>query len=126
MSHPGRSASGCTEVGTPSAAAARRVRTALAEPRIGEGGGRMGRHVVATAAVLTLVASVLHAVAHRPGRIRGVALGSGLVWAAHTAEFATRRIRSGPPTPKEIAIMIITSVVIPPVAVYHRADAAWR
>ena len=94
--------------------------------RIGEGGGRMGRHVVASSAVLAFVATVLHTVARRPGRIRGVALGSGLAWAALTAEFATPRIRSGPPTPKEIAIMIITSAVIPPVAVYHRASAAWR
>ena len=34
-------------------------------------------------------------------------------------------IRYGPEvTPKEVAIMIITSAVIPPVAVYHRARAA--
>ena len=94
--------------------------------RIGEGGGRMGRHVVATAAVPAFMAAVLHTMADRPGRLRGVAIGSGLVWAALTAEFATQRIRSGPLTPKEVAIMIITSAVIPPVAVYHRARAAWR
>jgi hypothetical protein len=94
--------------------------------RIGEGGGRMGRHLVASTAALTFVVAVLHTVADRPGRLRGVALGSGLVWAALTAEFAMPRIRSGPPTPKEVAIMIITSAVIPPVAVYHRARAAWR
>ena len=94
--------------------------------RIGEGGGRMGRHIVATGAALVAVAAALLDVAGRPGRAHAAALASWSVWAALTAEFAIRRIRTGPPTPKEVAIMVATSAAIPPVAVWHRARAAWR
>ena len=49
-----------------------------------------------------------------------VALVASAVWAAATARFAWRRIAPGPRTPREIATMTATSVVIPFAAVYHR------
>jgi histidinol-phosphate phosphatase family protein len=40
-------------------------------------------------------------------------------WLGLTAEFAARRILAGPRTPREITDMAVTSVVIPPLAVWH-------
>ncbi|MGK5552827.1 HAD-IIIA family hydrolase [Actinomadura kijaniata] len=74
--------------------------------------GRFGRHVATTAAGLLALAAL-------PAR-RPAASGAAAVWAALTAEFAAARIRPGPRTPGEIARMLVTSVVIPPVAVAHR------
>jgi HAD superfamily hydrolase (TIGR01662 family) len=55
------------------------------------------------------------------GRIaRGTATAGGIVWAALTAEFAARRILAGPRTAREIGTMLITSILIPPLAVAHR------
>jgi histidinol-phosphate phosphatase family protein len=53
-------------------------------------------------------------------------------WAAATAEFARRRIAPGPRTASEISRMVLTSALIPPVAVGHRVagelrgPARWR
>ncbi|WP_264000594.1 D-glycero-alpha-D-manno-heptose-1,7-bisphosphate 7-phosphatase, partial [Mycolicibacillus trivialis] len=53
--------------------------------------------------------------------------GAGLVsWLALTADFAARRIAAGPRTTAEITAMILTSALIPPVAVAQRALGAWR
>ncbi|MEV4351661.1 glycosyltransferase [Actinoplanes sp. NPDC049596] len=54
------------------------------------------------------------------------AIGAGLVWAAGTAEFAAARIVPGPRTPREIATMLVTSTIIPPVAITHWLRGAWR
>jgi histidinol-phosphate phosphatase family protein len=67
--------------------------------------GRWRAHVATT--VLGLIAFV--------GRRRAALLG----WTALTARFAWLRIKPGPRNPAEIARMITTSVVIPPVAVGH-------
>ncbi|NEC66234.1 transferase, partial [Streptomyces sp. SID9727] len=45
---------------------------------------------------------------------------AGALWAAGTAEFAWARIAPGPRTGTEVATMLATSVVIPPLAVLHR------
>ncbi len=44
---------------------------------------------------------------------RPVAAAAGLVWAAGTAELAWARIAPGPKTPREIATMAVTSVLMP-------------
>jgi glycosyltransferase involved in cell wall biosynthesis len=74
--------------------------------------GRRHRHAVVTAA------AVVAAGAAAAGRRIPAALAAAL-WAAGTAEFAARRIAPGPADPREVAVMLTTSVVIPPVAVAH-------
>jgi hypothetical protein len=89
--------------------------------------GRLPRHAAVTAAA---VAAPLLALA---GRRRAAAV-CGAAWAAGTAEFAWARIAPGPRTPDEIATMLGTSVLIPPLAVRHwltglvrhRAATPWK
>jgi histidinol-phosphate phosphatase family protein len=76
-------------------------------------GGRFPRHVVIT---LAAFAGALGALGSSPA----VALLGALVWLTGTAELAAARIIAGPRTPSEIALMIGTSMLIPPVAVYQR------
>ncbi|MFG2001863.1 HAD-IIIA family hydrolase [Spirillospora sp. NPDC048911] len=91
------------------------------------GRGRFRRHLATTGSGLAALA------AWRAGA-RPVAVAAGAVWAALTAEFAAARILPGPRTPAEVARMLVTSVAIPPAAVWYRlhglvrhADAApWR
>ncbi|OBK73275.1 HAD-IIIA family hydrolase [Mycobacterium sp. 1274761.0] len=80
---------------------------------VGEGRGRLPTHTVTTA---TIAAAVILALT---GRWRW-ALQSAALWAALTTEFAVRRILAGPRTLSEIARMVVTSILIPPVAVFHR------
>lgn len=89
--------------------------------------GRRPRHLAVTAAA---VAAVGLAAARRPRAAALAALG----WAAGTAEFAWARIAPGPRDRAEVAMMALTSAVIPPLAtwhvlrgaVQHRAVRAWR
>jgi histidinol-phosphate phosphatase family protein len=85
----------------------------------GEGPGRLGRHALTSVAGL---AAAGLAAARLP---RPAALAAGL-WTGLTAEFATRRIAPGPRTPREVARMLVTSAVIPPVACAHRLAGEWR
>ncbi|UGY91605.1 glycosyltransferase family 2 protein [Streptomyces gobiensis] len=81
--------------------------------------GRIRRHLATTAmagAVLPLAAA---------GKRRAAALAA-LGWALATAEFAWARISPGPRTPQETATMLVTSVLIPPVATAHRLRGQWR
>ncbi len=50
----------------------------------------------------------------------------GAAWVAATAAFAWRRIAPGPRDAREVAAMAVTSVAIPPVAVWHRARGVLR
>lgn len=75
--------------------------------------GRLRRHAVITAAA---AAAAGLAAARRP---RG-ALAAAAVALAGTAEFAAARILPGPKTPRELATMAATSLVIPEVACWHR------
>lgn len=75
--------------------------------------GRLPGHLAVTATGLT--AAGLALVGHR--RAAAVA---GALWAAGTAEFTWARIAPGPRTAAEVATMIGTSVVIPPLAALHR------
>ncbi len=74
--------------------------------------GRRPRHLLVTAAGLAWLAAAA------TGR-RRLAATLGAAWATGTAEFAAARIVPGPRTPGEIAAMITTSAVLPPVAVAH-------
>lgn len=75
--------------------------------RTGAGSGMLGRHALTVAAAVAALA---------PGK-RRLALAA---WAGLTGAFAAQRVRSGPATPGEIARMLVTSVLIPPAACYHR------
>lgn len=87
--------------------------------RIGEGPGRIRRHLACTAAALSAVLFGLR-------RNRRAATVAATAWAALTAEFAAARIRPGPRSPAEIGRMVATSVLIPPVASWHRLRGELR
>src|SRR5690606_32845778 len=83
-------------------------RAALPEPR-----GRFPRHAAVTAAgAIGLAAFFLDAAA--------AAAAAGLVWVLGSAELALARIAPGPRTAGEVARMVATSLVLPPLAVWHR------
>ena len=99
---------------------------------IGTTPGRTGRHLLTTAAALTAVVECalsfskrrsvrLSTGAGRPSTGSGrIAAAAGLVWAGLTAKFALGRVLAGPPTAREISTMVVTSALIPPLAVAHR------
>jgi glycosyltransferase involved in cell wall biosynthesis len=74
--------------------------------------GRLPRHLAVTGAALAA------AVCASAGRRRAAAVCAAL-WTLGTAEFALARILPGPCTAREIAGMLGTSVLIPPLAVRH-------
>ncbi|MGV0798610.1 HAD-IIIA family hydrolase [Mycolicibacterium elephantis] len=86
---------------------------------VGEGPGRLHLHAVTAAAALTAAATAL------AGRRRWAG-GAAALWAALAAEFTARRFWAGPHTPPEAARMLLTSILIPPVAVAHRIRGEWR
>lgn len=81
--------------------------------------GRRPQHLFATAALLT---TVLASVARRR-RLAGIA---GAAWAASSAEFVWLRIEPGPRDPAEVARMVSTSLLIPPLASWHWAAGIRR
>lgn len=85
----------------------RRWRTRLEIPA-----GRRPRHVAVTAAAALAVAAAV------TGHRRTAALAAA-AWLAGTAEFAAARIRPGPRDRDEVTTMLLTSVLIPPLAVAH-------
>lgn len=86
---------------------------------VGEGRGRLPGHAVTTGAA---TAAVLAALAGR----RRAAQAAAALWAVLTAEFTARRFWAGPHTGAEAGRMLLTSVLIPPVAVWHRLGGEWR
>ena len=91
-------------------------------PRIGVLGHERGRHPRHQAIVAALLGAVLATLAGR----RRVAALLGVGWLTGTALFAWERIRPGPRTRREVAAMAVTSVAIPPVAVWHRVRGRLR
>ncbi|WP_225827418.1 glycosyltransferase family 2 protein [Streptomyces naphthomycinicus] len=81
--------------------------------------GRLRRHLVVTGAALTAASCAL------TGRRRAATAWAAL-WTLGTAEFALARILPGPRSAREIAAMVGTSVLIPPLAVRHRLSGAVR
>jgi histidinol-phosphate phosphatase family protein len=88
-------------------------------PSAGAPNGRLASHLATSGAGLTAVAA---AATGRP-RLAAVALAA---WATQTASFAWERIAPGPRTPREIAELVLTSALIPPVAAYHRLAGGLR
>ncbi|MEV5145592.1 glycosyltransferase [Streptomyces sp. NPDC052727] len=74
--------------------------------------GRLPRHLVVTGAALAAAGCAL------AGR-RRAATACAALWTLGTTEFALARILPGPRTGREIAGMLGTSVLIPPLAVRH-------
>jgi histidinol-phosphate phosphatase family protein len=58
--------------------------------------------------------------------LRWAAAAAALGWLAATGEFAVARIRPGPRTRAEVAEMVITSALIPPLAAGHWTRGWWR
>jgi len=81
--------------------------------------GRRGRHTLVTAAG---IAAIGLAARRKPV----LATAAAVAWAAGTAEFAAIRIAPGPRTPREVALMVATSALIPPLAVGHWLAGWWR
>ncbi|MDQ2628182.1 MAG: HAD-IIIA family hydrolase, partial [Actinomycetota bacterium] len=86
---------------------------------IGEGRGRLPLHLLSCGAALLAVLGL------STGR-RGMLRAGGLGWLGLTGEFTLRRIAAGPRSGREIAAMVISSALIPPVAVAHRIRGALR
>lgn len=83
---------------------------------IGEGPGRMPAHAATTAAGgATLLGLLLR---------RNVRVVAAL-WLLLTAEFAIKRWRNGPAQLGQAVRLAVTSVLIPPVAVWHRLAGEW-
>jgi histidinol-phosphate phosphatase family protein len=80
--------------------------------RAGISRGRRPTHLAISAALGIAVATAF------AGR-RALAATAALAWLAGTAEFAWRRLAPGPRTPRETAIMLLTSTAIPVAASYH-------
>jgi glycosyltransferase involved in cell wall biosynthesis len=81
--------------------------------------GRRPRHVaVAAAAAVALGCAAAGAFTRKRGWLV-TAGAAALAWAAGTGEFATARILPGPRDRHEVATMLATSAVIPPVATAH-------
>jgi HAD superfamily hydrolase (TIGR01662 family) len=94
---------------------------------IGTTPGRTGRHLTTSAAAMTGVVACALSLSKGPGRISTIlAATASLVWAGLTAEFAAGRILAGPRTVPEISSMVVTSVLIPPLAVGHRLRGELR
>jgi cellulose synthase/poly-beta-1,6-N-acetylglucosamine synthase-like glycosyltransferase len=87
--------------------------------RAGAPRGRFNRHLAITAAAALALAATI------AGRRRFAAL-MGAAWAAGTIEFAWARIAPGPRTRDELATMVATSALIPPVAVFYRLAGRMR
>ena len=94
---------------------------------IGTSHGRTGRHLLATAsATAALAALAAREVAPTRAHWARIATAAGLVWAGLTAEFAVGRILPGPRTAREISTVLVTSALIPPLAVGHRLRGEFR
>jgi HAD superfamily hydrolase (TIGR01662 family) len=85
-------------------------------------GAEVGRRPWHLATVLAGGVALAGAVAAQP-----LAAAAGVAaWLGLTGQFAWARIAPGPRTRAEIATMLVTSVVIPPVATYHWLRGHWR
>jgi glycosyltransferase involved in cell wall biosynthesis len=91
---------------------------------IGGGPTRLRRHALTTAVAACARAAVRGGERARTATVAGAVAAAG--WAVLTAEFTWARVAPGPRTPREVLRMVVTSVVIPPVACAHRLRGEWR
>ncbi|MFE0874824.1 glycosyltransferase family 2 protein [Streptomyces smyrnaeus] len=87
--------------------------------RAGAARGRLPRHVAVTAAAGAALGGLA------AGRRRAAAVLGGL-WLLGTGEFLYARLRPGPRTRDESLTMLLSSLLIPPVATYHWASGWLR
>jgi histidinol-phosphate phosphatase family protein len=87
--------------------------------RSGAPAGRLPRHFAVTAAAAAAGTALL---AGTPG----IAGAAALAWLAGTLGFAAERIWPGPRSGEEIARMLWTSALIPPLAAAYHALGRWR
>jgi histidinol-phosphate phosphatase family protein len=80
--------------------------------RAGAPPGRRPRHLATAAAAAGAAVALL-------ARRRRLAAALAAAWLAGTAELAAARIAPGPRTPREVALMAVTSAAIPPLATWH-------
>jgi hypothetical protein len=72
------------------------------------------------------VASLLLALAGLAGGNRPLAAGAGLAWLLLSLRFCAARLRGTSRTLSHVAEMVVTSVLIPPLAVFWRLAGAVR
>jgi hypothetical protein len=70
----------------------------------------------------SLAACLVALAAGRPD----LALAAGAIWAALTAHFCWRRLKDTSRAPSHVAEMIVTSILIPPLALLTRVRGAAR
>ncbi|PYE17450.1 HAD superfamily hydrolase (TIGR01509 family) [Williamsia limnetica] len=87
--------------------------------KIGESRGRIPRYALTCLAAATAFGAAV------TGR-RTTSVVAASLWTALTTEFAWRRIAPGPRDRAEVLRMLVTSVVIPPLACRHRAHGELR
>lgn len=97
----------------------RRLHGSRWRERVGEAPGALRSHLVTTALPILAATAALT-------RHPGPAAVLGAAWAMRTARFAGRRITPGPNDPAEWIDMALTSVLIPPLAVWHRLSGEVR
>jgi GT2 family glycosyltransferase len=73
-----------------------------------------------------IVAALLTAAVAAPGGHPRLALGAAVAWLLLTGRFCARRLRRTARTPRHIAEMVVTSVLIPPLAIFWRIAGALR
>jgi histidinol-phosphate phosphatase family protein len=124
----GRWASARAQAGNRDDALMRRLHGRRWHHRAGAATGRRPFHwavcMLAGGAAGGIGASFLAPMPARRG-LRRAGLAAGMAWLLATADFAAARIRPGPRDRKEVVTMLLTSVVIPPLAVWHWT-AGWR
>jgi glycosyltransferase involved in cell wall biosynthesis len=81
--------------------------------------GRFTRHLLTTGVGALAVAAAAARVGRVPGA-RPIMIAAAAGWLAGVAEFAAARVLPGPGSRSELARMVVTSVLIPPAAVWHR------
>ncbi len=143
---PGMWTSLRAQAGNADDAAMRRQHGAGWQRRAGASTGRRAIHVVTCAlGASAVLLGAGRAVAHRAAvrspmawaarwpAARAVERSTGRAavacaggWLGLTAEFAARRVLAGPRTWREGGAMVATSVLIPPLAVWHWLSGTWR
>jgi histidinol-phosphate phosphatase family protein len=131
--HPARPASrwasAAAQAGNADDALMRRLHGRDWRRRAGASRGRRAGHwltcALAAGAAGCLGASVLPPRGARRG-LRRAGLAAAAGWLLSTAEFTVARVRPGPRDRREITTMVLTSIVIPPLAAWHWTAGWWR
>jgi glycosyltransferase involved in cell wall biosynthesis len=88
--------------------------------------GRRRRHAAVVAAGAATLGCAVMSAGTRRRRWRVAAGLAATAWLAGTTEFAVSRIRPGPRTRREISTMVLSSAIIPVIAITHWCRGWWR